>query len=318
MLIDRAARLFGTALALILLTIGLIVTGPAPQAVAAVQTCSSATSVGSRPTLRRGDTGSCVVTLQRLLIAQGYSIGSADGVFGSRTDLGVRRYQSTKLDLVIDGIVGPATWNRLVNGGGTTYSLYSGPNTGSRVILSFDDCPSSLSAFNAAIAGARDLGIALVLSPTGDCLSTGRFSVAGARANGHYVINHSISHPDFTALSLSSIVSQLGSPGVATSYGRPPYGAYNETVRNAYATKGMRLWLWNVDTRDWTGLSSSQVVSYVIANARPGDTVLMHMGWNAFNKTSLSQIKSGLGALGLGVCRNSYGTTPSAPRTLAC
>ena len=123
----------------------------------------------SRPTLRYGDTGSCVKVLQNILLNKGYNIGAsyATGNFYSGTELAVRRYQSSKLDLKIDGVVGPATWNRLVNGGGTTYSIHSGPNTSSRVVLSFDDCPKSYSAFQSAVLGAQSLGIALVLAPTG-------------------------------------------------------------------------------------------------------------------------------------------------------
>ena len=318
MSMHRAVRRLAALVVLVLVTAGLVVAGPAPQAFAAVKTCSSSTPVASRPLVRRGDTGSCVVVLQRLLIAKGYSIGSADGIFGARTELAVRRYQSTKLDLALDGIVGPASWNRLVNGGGTDYSVYRGPNTSSRVILSFDDCPDSLSEFQAAVNGARDLGIALVLAPTGNCLATGRFSAAYARERGHYVMNHSVSHPDLTTLSTSSILYQLGSPGVVTTYGRPPYGAVNETVRNAYATKGMRLWTWNVDTRDWEGRSQSAVVNHAVTYSTAGDTVLMHMGWNAFNKSALSAIKSGLAGKGLGVCRNSGGTTPVSYRYVTC
>lgn len=298
----------------------LLLTTPAPEALAATRTCSSTTAVADRPTLRYQDTGSCVKVLQNILLNKGYSIGAtyATGYFGTGTLGAVRRYQSSKLDLVIDGVVGPATWNRLVNGGGTNYSRSSGPNTSSRVILSYDDCPKSYSAFQAAVLGAEALDVALVLAPTGNCLATGRFDVAYARAHGHYVINHSVSHPDLTTLSYSGVRTQLSSPGVVTSYGRPPYGAYDFTVRNAYASKAMRIWLWDVDTRDWTGKTSTQVVSYVVGNSRSGDTVLMHMGWNAFTKTAISQMKSGLATKGLGVCRNPDTTTPKYPTKIGC
>jgi peptidoglycan/xylan/chitin deacetylase (PgdA/CDA1 family) len=319
MRIHRATRRTGF-LAAILLALGLLVVAPAPEAAAAVQSCSSSTPVASRPTLRYGDTGSCVKVLQNLLLAKGFSIGTsyADGKFGPGTLLGVRRYQQSRLDLAIDGVVGPYTWNRLVNGGGTAYSAYRGPNTSSRVILSFDDCPTSLSAFKATVVGARNLGIALVLAPTGNCISAGRFNASYARQYGHWVINHSVSHPDYTTLSTSSIYYQLGSPGVVTSYGRPPYGAVNERVRNAFATKGMRIWLWNVDTNDWRGKTRSQVVSYVVTYAKPGNTVLMHMHWNGFNTTALSSMKSGLAAKGIGVCRNLGATTPTRPSKVNC
>jgi peptidoglycan hydrolase-like protein with peptidoglycan-binding domain len=319
MRIHRATRRTGF-LAATLLALGLLVAAPAPEAAAAVQSCSSSTPVASRPTLRYGDTGSCVKVLQNLLLAKGFTIGTStpDGSFGPGTLLGVRRYQSSRLDLVIDGVVGPATWNRLVNGGGTAYSVYRGPNTSTRVILSFDDCPTSLSAFQSTVVGARNLGIALVLAPTGNCISAGRFNASYARQYGHWVINHSVSHPDYTTLSTSSIYYQLGSPGVVTSYGRPPYGAVNERVRNAFASKSMRIWLWNVDTNDWQGKTRAQVVSHVVTYAKPGNTVLMHMQWNAFNTTALSSMKSGLAAKGIGVCRNLGATTPTRPSRVNC
>ena len=291
-----------------------------PPASAAVWSCSSSTPVASRPTLRYGDTGSCVKVLQNLLLAKGFAIGgsTADGRFGPGTLLGVRRYQSSRLDLSVDGVVGPATWNRLVNGGGTAYSTSRGPNTSTRVVLTYDDCPTSLSAFKATVVGARNLGVALVLAPTGNCISSGRFSSSYARQYGHYVMNHSVSHPDLTTLSTSSILSQLGAPGVVTTYGRPPYGAVSERVRNAYATKGMRIWLWNVDTNDWRGRTRSQVVSHVVTYAEPGHSVLMHMQWNAFNTTAISSMKSGLAAKGIGLCRNAGTTTPTSPSRVVC
>ena len=320
MAIFRSIRRRSRAVTVLLaVSAALAVAVPAPAS-AAVRSCSGSTPVASRPTLRYGDTGSCVKVLQNLLLAKGFAIGSsyADGRFGPGVTLGVRRYQSSRLDLSIDGVVGASTWTRLVKGGGTGYSEKRGPNTSSRVMLTFDDCPTSRAAFDATVVAARNLGIALVLAPTGNCISAGRFSASYARSHGHYVINHSISHPELWDLSTSSILYQLGSPGVVTSYGRPPYGAINDRVRNAYATKGMRPWLWTDDTRDWTGLSRAQVVSSVVGNASAGDTFLMHMQWNAFNGTALSQMKSGLAAKGLGVCRNSGTTTPVSPRTLVC
>jgi N-acetyl-anhydromuramyl-L-alanine amidase AmpD len=66
-------------------------------------------------TLKKGSEGDCVKSLQILLIGYGYSCGSygADGDFGSATDSAVRKFQKAK-GLVVDGIVGPATWSKLL------------------------------------------------------------------------------------------------------------------------------------------------------------------------------------------------------------
>lgn len=69
--------------------------------------------------LRRGTTGPSVVTVQTELnrISQNYpaipKIPVVDGIFGSRTEAAVRKFQEV-FNLTPDGIVGPATWYALV------------------------------------------------------------------------------------------------------------------------------------------------------------------------------------------------------------
>lgn len=69
--------------------------------------------------LRRGSSGPNVVVIQVSLnrISQNYpaipKLASVDGIYGSRTEESVRRFQQI-FGLVPDGIVGPATWYALV------------------------------------------------------------------------------------------------------------------------------------------------------------------------------------------------------------
>ena len=69
--------------------------------------------------LRRGTSGPSVVALQVELnrISQSYpaipKIPTVDGIFGSRTEAAVRKFQEI-FNLNVDGIVGPATWYALV------------------------------------------------------------------------------------------------------------------------------------------------------------------------------------------------------------
>ena len=77
--------------------------------------------------LRVGSSGPYVLVLQTELnrIAQNYpaspKVNPVDGIFGSRTDASVRRFQEI-FNLTPDGIVGPATWYELVR-------LYVGVNS---------------------------------------------------------------------------------------------------------------------------------------------------------------------------------------------
>lgn len=71
------------------------------------------------PTLRRGSTGAKVRELQTLLRNQGFDPGPIDGDFGPLTENAVRAFQRSK-GLVVDGVVGVATWTALGVNCGTT------------------------------------------------------------------------------------------------------------------------------------------------------------------------------------------------------
>ena len=67
------------------------------------------------PTLKGGCKGEAVKSLQILLIGKNYSCGSygTDGSFGSATAKAVINFQKAN-GLTADGIVGPATWTKLL------------------------------------------------------------------------------------------------------------------------------------------------------------------------------------------------------------
>lgn len=62
--------------------------------------------------LRRGSRGSDVTRLQTALSAQGYDCGTADGIFGAKTEAAVRAFQQAN-GLTVDGIAGKATQEAL-------------------------------------------------------------------------------------------------------------------------------------------------------------------------------------------------------------
>ena len=64
-------------------------------------------------TIRKGSQGIAVTKLQTLLTDLGYKIGTIDGIFGAKTEVALKDYQS-KNGLKADGICGPATWKKLI------------------------------------------------------------------------------------------------------------------------------------------------------------------------------------------------------------
>ena len=78
--------------------------------------------------IRKGDSGSKVKEIQRKLNEYGFSVGSVDGIFGSKTLAAVKNFQKSR-GLVVDGIVGTATAKALgisLSSGSSGNSNYSG------------------------------------------------------------------------------------------------------------------------------------------------------------------------------------------------
>ena len=100
-------------------------------------------------------------------------------------------------------------------------------------------------------------------------------------AAGHEIGNHTWSHRDLTRLTPAEIKDQIdrtdqvikAATGHRPSFVRPPYGAFNQTVR---ANVDRPLVLWAVDPRDWEHHDSAYVATQVINTVKPGDVVLMH------------------------------------------
>ncbi|MDR7193447.1 peptidoglycan-binding protein [Luteimonas terrae] len=83
--------------------------GARTEGAAPVQQSASASAT---PTLERDDRGPAVADLQTRLAAAGFSPGTADGIFGARTESAVRSYQASR-GIEVDGVVGPNTWAQL-------------------------------------------------------------------------------------------------------------------------------------------------------------------------------------------------------------
>ncbi|SFC75076.1 Peptidoglycan/xylan/chitin deacetylase, PgdA/CDA1 family [Alkalibacterium subtropicum] len=128
-------------------------------------------------------------------------------------------------------------------------------------------------------------------------------------AQGHQIGNHSYSHPYFTELSDYQMRNQLESneafiqnaSGESTgTFFRPPYGDYNSDVLQTAGDAGYtNTIMWSVDTLDWTGNSSDEIVQRVMDGIAPGGIVLMHTGSNAPGTTeALPEIIENLDAMG--------------------
>ncbi|HEY9615825.1 MAG TPA: peptidoglycan-binding protein [Microcoleaceae cyanobacterium] len=86
---------------------------PAPTPAPTSSNDSGEQSLLLRPTLKTGSQGAEVTELQAVLQLLGFFADTVNGIYGQSTTQAVSQFQQAA-GLTPDGIVGPATWNRLL------------------------------------------------------------------------------------------------------------------------------------------------------------------------------------------------------------
>lgn len=134
---------------------------------------------------------------------------------------------------------------------------------------------------------------------TGNWAAANPAGVAAIVAGGHRLGNHSMTHPGFTGLTDAAIGQQLSGAeqAIRAAGGDPrplfrfPLGdrdARTIATVNAHGYLPVR---WTVDTLGWKGSSggiTAQIVAdRVLARLQPGEIVLMHIGSNPDDGTTL-------------------------------
>ena len=125
-----------------------------------------------------------------------------------------------------------------------------------RVWLTFDDGPYP--ATTGEILEALDRhGVKAVFFMVGRNVQAYRATAEAVASAGHWVGNHTWSHPDLTRLGDQQIKDEIDRTQQVigdlegTKLFRPPYGARNSRVDAVVAGLGYRTVLWTVDTLDW-------------------------------------------------------------------
>ncbi|MGW4206303.1 polysaccharide deacetylase family protein [Streptomyces sp. NPDC004726] len=153
------------------------------------------------------------------------------------------------------------------------------------VYLTFDDGPNTRYTQQILRVLAAH-NVAATFFVTGSQVNAHPSTTRQTHLQGHGVQNHTWSHPDLTRVSLSRFRSEVTRTDQAiraqTGYTprclRPPYGAYNNTVKSRASALGKKLRLWTLDPRDWSRPGPRTIENRVLNGVRPGTTVLLHDG----------------------------------------
>ncbi|WP_110933310.1 polysaccharide deacetylase family protein [Paenibacillus bouchesdurhonensis] len=148
--------------------------------------------------------------------------------------------------------------------------------------LTFDDGPNPGNTTN-LLNALKQAGLRATMFNLGQNARNYPSLVRDQVSAGMWVGNHSYTHPHMTALSSSQMSSEImqtqqaiqSATGAAPKLFRPPYGETNATLKSVLSQNSLTEVLWNVDSQDWNGASTAQIVA-AAGRLQNGDVILMH------------------------------------------
>ncbi len=160
------------------------------------------------------------------------------------------------------------------------YQSYLAKKQQKLVALTFDDGPNAETTPHALDILAR-YHVKGTFFMLGKNVAGNEQLIKRVHNEGHEIGNHSWSHPLLTTLSLDQAKKQIEETQVALQsvigespkLMRPPYGAINDTIRNAI---DMSFVMWNVDSLDWKNRNTPSIMEQVKKQTTSGSIILMH------------------------------------------
>ncbi len=171
----------------------------------------------------------------------------------------------------------------------TARRIYSLPDAGRAIGLSFDDCVEG-AAMQQIIRAFRAARAHTTFFCNGVNIGGNAAAMRAALAAGDAIGAHTWSHKELPrypqAVQLGEMQGDIDAwwsvaRAAPTPLLRTPYGLWNEATMRAAGQAGFA-WVvfWNVDPSDYLDPAPSTLVAKVVADARPGAIVVMHVSAN--------------------------------------
>ncbi len=173
------------------------------------------------------------------------------------------------------------------------------PTNAHVVALTFDG-GANADGLPSILASLRAAGVRATFFVTGDFASAFPGLSAQIVAGGNRIGDHSVDHPSFTRLDDAQVRAEVldASTTIRAITGadpaplfRFPYGDYDTRTLADVNALGYVAVGWTVDTLGWegtsAGITASSIVARVMAGLRPGEIVLMHVGSNPTDGSTL-------------------------------
>lgn len=173
------------------------------------------------------------------------------------------------------------------DGDGTDDAARRGPGgrlSAGKIALTFDDGPDAV--YTKKILAVLDrYRVKATFFLIGNQVERHSAAVREMAAAGHELGNHGYSHSRLTALSAEAVRREISrtqeavkaAANVTPRWFRPPYGSYNDEVRQIAKEEGATTVLWTLNPDDWRNPGQAAIVQRVTSGAKDGAIVLLHV-----------------------------------------
>ncbi|KAJ7173943.1 carbohydrate esterase family 4 protein [Mycena crocata] len=187
----------------------------------------------------------------------------------------------------------------------TVYSACTVPNT---VALTFDDGPYKyMTEISTLLVDNGAKGTFFVNGHNYDCIYDKKVSarLQNAYTSGHQICSHTWSHPNLTQLNASQITDEFVKVdtalmkvlGIVTPFLRPPYGVYNNLVREVAFQQNKSLVLWDFDSEDSIGATLQQSEGYYDGAINSSVSTLLALNHETKKSTAEGLVEYAINAL---------------------
>ncbi|MBP1967270.1 polysaccharide deacetylase family protein [Paenibacillus aceris] len=160
---------------------------------------------------------------------------------------------------------------------------YAGPEQGKQVALTFDDGPDNHYTMQ-ILDILKKNNVKATFFIVGENAKAHPEVVKRIVNEGHVIGNHSWDHSDFTKISNEEMNQEINTTqdelnsivGFRPTLFRPPFGALSSSEIKTITSMGLSIVDWSVDTRDWAGTSTQQIMRNVKKELKPGGIILQH------------------------------------------
>jgi peptidoglycan/xylan/chitin deacetylase (PgdA/CDA1 family) len=154
--------------------------------------------------------------------------------------------------------------------------------TGGQVALTFDDGPSA--QLPALLELLSQHGVRATFFLTGERAEKDPQALRAMLSAGHQLESHGSTHRHALSFTPWGEARQLGwhpQPGREGRLYRPPWGGHSPFTRLLARRSGVRVALWNAESRDWLAQDGAALARELLPGLRGGSVILLHDGPDA-------------------------------------